>query len=50
MQCSGGLKEKYIYIRLFGLYSKYINMNTFPAIQSHDLKMVSLFGSIYFCE
>jgi hypothetical protein len=49
MQCNGGLKEKYIYIGLFGLYSKYIDMNTFPAIHSHALKMVSLFGSTYFC-
>jgi len=49
-QCNGGLKEKYIYVALFGSYSKYIDMNIFPAIHSHALKMVSVFGSAYFCE
>jgi len=50
MQCNGGLKEKYIYAGLFVLYSKYTDMNTFPTIHSHALKIVSLFGSAYFCE
>jgi len=45
LQCNIGLKEKYIYIGLYGLYSKYIDMNTFPTIHSHGLKMVSLFES-----
>jgi hypothetical protein len=43
LQCNSGLKEKYIYVGLFDLYSKYSDMNTLPAIHSHALKMVSLF-------
>jgi len=50
MQCNGGLKEKYVYVGLFGSYSKYTDMNSFPAVHSHAMKMVSLFGSAYFCE
>lgn len=42
--------KKYIYVGLFGLYFIYIDMNTFPQIHSHALKMVSLFESTYFCE
>jgi len=45
MQCNGGLKEQYIYVGLFGLYSKYIDVNTFPEVHSH-----ALFGNTYFCE
>ena len=50
LQCNSGLKEKYIYVGLFGLYSKYSDMNTLPAIHSRALKMVSLYENTYFCE
>jgi 17beta-estradiol 17-dehydrogenase/3beta-hydroxysteroid 3-dehydrogenase/mitotic-spindle organizing protein 1 len=49
-QCNSGLKEKYSDVRLFDFYSKYIDRITFPAINSHTLKMVSHFGSNYLCE
>jgi hypothetical protein len=34
----------------FDFYSKYTDKNTFPAICSHALKMVSPFGSTHLCE
>jgi hypothetical protein len=49
LQSNSGLKEKYN-VRLFDFYSKYTDKNSFPAICSHALKIVSHYGSTYLCE
>jgi hypothetical protein len=49
LQCNSGLK-KYTNVGLFHFYSIYTDKNTFPAIHSQALKMVSIFASNYLCE
>jgi hypothetical protein len=47
LQCNSGLKEKYNNVGLFDFCSEYIDRDTFPAICSHALNVVSLLGSTY---
>jgi hypothetical protein len=50
MQCNSDLEEKYKNVGLLDFYSKYIEKEKFPAIQSHAVFMMSLSGSTYVCE
>jgi hypothetical protein len=50
IQCSSVLEEKYKNVGLLDFYSKYIEKEKFPAIRSHALFMMSLFGSTYVCK
>jgi hypothetical protein len=49
-QYNTDLEEKYKNVGLLDFYSKYIEKETFPAILSHAIFMMSLFGSTYVCE